>query len=221
MDTWPATRRRLRKSGRQRVRVQRWRTLGAAVVMSTACLIGIPRAQAQTAPRLEVSGLVGATTVVDDEGGLGRGAGVGAAVQWRVSDRWWIGGEVLRTTFDRDAALHWTGEPVLVMARGQYDFRRRSIRPYLGAALGLMHLTGRTILRSTGSPGTPVVEEIIDYQTTGTAFGIDAGIAVSVGAHVILRPHVALTISRPDRPRGSPEPPFSIWRVGGAIGWTR
>ncbi len=146
---------------------------------------------------------------------------MGAALQWRVLERWWIGGVVLRTTFDRDAALHWTGEPVLVMARGQHDFRQRGVRPYIGAALGLMHLTGRTTLRITGAPGTPVVEETIDYRTTGPAFGIDAGIAVPLGTHVIVRPHVSLAISRPDRPRGSPEPPFSIWSVGAAIGWTR
>ena len=166
-----------------------------------------------------VLGTVGVGALADDEGGLGSGRVLGAAVGWSVSDHLSVEAAFTHARHAREGSLAWQGDPSTLGGRLLYRFNDPGARVgvFAGGGLAYFHYPGtftETVFDAPGAVGRPVAT---DWRVSGWAWEVGTGLDVAFG-HLLVRPEAWFAASRPTRVSPAPEPPYFMPRIALSVG---
>jgi hypothetical protein len=180
--------------------------------------------QTPAAGGVEVSGLTGFGTVMDDEGSLGGGPMVGASIGMFVHPRVRVGVDVMRVQHSRDLEFRaWEGTPLFVMARGEYISEGNGrVHGIVGGGIGWMRYRGSTTEGPIFAPGINREGPRVTtrYSADGLAVDVNGGIRIDVTPRWSITPQGRFTHTEATRGiQFLPEPPLWFFRAEAAIGY--
>lgn len=177
---------------------------------------------AQRERRVSVHGDFGYGWMEDDEGALGKGLALGAAIGGAIVDEVQVELAVTRMHHERALAISWEGDITTYVGRVMYRTGgpTSTARLFAGVGVGYYAYSGvisETIFPTISSP--PVVDRF-EYSFSGFVYETGGGIEVAAGRNAFIRPEVWATIPRGERRAGgrTPEPPFLIARGAVVVG---
>lgn len=177
---------------------------------------------AQGDRRVYVHGDFGYGWMEDDEGALGKGLALGAAVGRTIVDEVQVEFAVTRMHHERALAISWEGDITTYVGRLMYRTGGPTSTTRFVASVGAGYysysgLISETIFPTVSSP--PVIDRFA-YSFRGFVYETGGGIEIGAGRNAFIRPEVWATIPRGERRAGgrTPEPPFLIARGAVVVG---
>lgn len=188
-------------------------------------LSGPAHAQGSSAP-LELSVGSGWGSLSDDETDLGRGTPVSASIATTFARHVRLSADVDWMSHVRDSGyLRAEGDLVGAFGRATYVFggARTSVRPVVGAGLGLMRSSGVLIGRSVvaGPRGLPIrgPDSRATWAATRAAVEIHGGLRIRLSDRLALRPEGRIRMTTGSGTSRGIEPPFWLAQTMVSLDW--
>ncbi len=198
-----------------------------ALLVGAVLLYGVGVVHAQPAATAgangtTVGGSVALASLWDDETHLGRGAAtavevstpLGAHVRAGVDAGWFRHSRDSGYLAARGDVLHLMGRADLYVAP-----RTWTVRPFIGAAVGIARTTGALTLYGSGSQGALAATTRTPWTHTKTAWNLHLGARVAARSRLAVRPEVSVGAIGTTDTAGALELPLLRLQGGVAVEW--
>ncbi|MGH9200059.1 MAG: hypothetical protein ACRD2A_02345 [Vicinamibacterales bacterium] len=181
-----------------------------------------PSAFAQSDRRIYFHGDFGYGAMEDDEGTLGKGLALGAAIGGVIVDAVQVEFSVTRMHHQRSLAISWEGDITSYVGRVAYRSGGPGSTTRFIAGIGAGHYSYSGIISETIFPAlsaAPIVDRF-HYSFSGFVYETGLGLEFEAGRNAFIRPEVWVTLPSGERTTGgrTPEPPFLIARAAVVAG---
>jgi hypothetical protein len=200
----------------------------AALVVSAVALFGVDaaRAQAPVTPRASgttAGGTVALASIWADETHLGRGLAPAVEISMPLGPHVRAGLDAGWFHHARNAGyLAASGNVMHLMGRADLYLAPRAwtVRPFVGAAVGIARSTGALTLYTSGPRGALLATTRVPWTHTQIAWHLRAGTRVATSSRLAVRPEVSVGAFGTSDTAGALELPLLRLQGGVAVEWT-
>lgn len=212
-----ATRSRSARSRQQRTVL----LVGAVVLFAAGAAHAQPAATAD-ANGMTVGGSVALASIWDDETHLGNGVALTAEGSTPLGPHLRLGAEGGWFWHSRNRGyLAASGNVMHLMGRADLYLAPRTwtVRPFVGAAVGIARTTGALTLSTSGPLGALVATTRVPWTHTQTTWNLHVGTRVASSSRLAVRPEVSVGAIGTSDTAGALELPLLRLQGGVAVEW--